>query len=150
MTQVISAELAFDIRQRYAAFEAWRADRTVYCVEDIPSGIPQVTNEELSQLEVFDTVRDKPQKLFAYFKLVDMAGNPSGYTAKDVSRGCYCQVTTWTGEVLGSGRVTSFASWRSNMGDRRVAFRVDIAGTPYSGTAFLDAGDYARLRKVKA
>lgn len=106
-------------------------------------------NDMRGRVEHFEVFNEKPEKLFAYYSLVDLAGNPSGYSAKDgdALRGCYIAVSVWTGRKLGTGRVTSF--WRSNMGDRRAAFRVVIDGAEYSGTAYLDAGDYARLRKLK-
>lgn len=90
-----------------------------------------LTNEERSQLEVHRFVTDPPDKYFAYF---DKA---------------LTQVRTWMGDKLGD--ITSRGrEYRSPMGDRRVNVTVQgINGRTYTGTCFVSAGDYCRLRMVK-
>lgn len=111
----------------------------------------RITNAERGKLEQFRVLAAPPERLFAYFRLVDITGEQdSGHDARTVSRGCMVRVSTWTGDLLGFGRVTSYESFRSNFGDRRVNFRCTIGGTKYYGTAYLDAGDYCRLRRAKS
>lgn len=90
-----------------------------------------VTNELRSQIEVYEFMHEKPEKYFAYVNGV------SG------------QLTTWTGEPLGT--VSWWGTeWRSNMGDARQAITVNaINGVKYFGTFYKGAGDYARLKASK-
>lgn len=154
---MINARQAKSLRERNNRHEAWskqfiKPNGWTVITKEEQATCPRnarMTNEQRGKLEQFEVLRDKPRQLVAYYKLVDLAGNPSGYTAKDVCSGCMVQVHVWTGDVLGKGRVTSLAAWRSNFGDRRVNIRVKIADCWYAGTAFLDAGDYCRLRRCK-
>jgi hypothetical protein len=58
-------------------------------------------------------------------------------------------VTTWTGERLGTIKWTG-GPFYSSFSDRRQNFRAEcIDGRTYSGTAYLTAGDYVRMRAVK-
>jgi hypothetical protein len=58
-------------------------------------------------------------------------------------------LTTWPGKIL-SERVQITNEWRSNFGDRRIAFRAVINGKLWSGVYYADAGDYARIKRMKA
>lgn len=94
-------------------------------------------NRATSAQEVADFKTDPPERYFAYH---------SGGTLSHVGH----DIVTWMGDNL--AHVTErFPVYRSNFGDRRQRFRaVGINGCTYSGTAYLDAGDYVRIRKVKA
>lgn len=133
---LISEAQASEIRARVDAFERWRNGRTSYHASEVPADVPQTTNEERGRLEQFEVWRDKPSDLFAYIKAHPHAADTGA-----------CVVTVWTGAPLGYGRWGSV--WRSNMGDKRRSVSVTIAGETYSGTAFVSAGDYCRLRKVR-
>lgn len=86
-------------------------------------------NVHTGLMEQYEIVNYRPQSIFAYYHIMVLTND--------------IRVTTWTGEVMGSGRVIN--TWRSTMGDRRAAIRVTIGGVAYHGTAYLDAGDYCRL-----
>lgn len=109
-----------------------------------------VDNAMRGRVEKFEIIRDKPEKLFAYasFHEREIASRYS-----DIKRtgkpqvGDQARVTVWTGDQLGLGRVNKV--YRSNLGDWRASIRVVIGGATYSGTAYLSAGDYVRLRRVK-
>lgn len=103
-----------------------------------------MTNEQRGKLEQFEVWRDKPARLFAYVRIDDYSGKRR--TARGVRPHDKASVTVWTGEPLGFGHVGNV--WRSNFGDRRASVCVVIAGVTYSGTAYIDAGDYCRLRRV--
>lgn len=124
---LISAEQAADIRARY----------------DANPEANDTTNEERGKLEQFEVWRDKPAALFAYVKFSDYSGNVRQGVPQAHDKAC---VTVWTGDALGFGHCGKV--WRSNMGDKRASVSVTIAGEHYSGTAFVSAGDYCRLRKV--
>jgi hypothetical protein len=145
-----------ETRARVDAWARWaeqfkgRNGWTVIHAEAAAAAPVKVTNEERSAVEVYEVTRDKPERLTAYVQIVDLAGQPSGHTDRNVTRGCYVQVTTWTGDILGSGRVTSLESWRSNMGDWRFSVRVQIAGAAYVGTAANGSGGCINLRKARS
>lgn len=115
----------------HAARVALCGKRNYVTPEDAAQLPPSLSNDEISALEVWEFEHDKPGKYFAY---VD----------KEIRR-----ITTWTGDLLGF--ITWSSRWQSNFGDRRVSIRVKaINGLTYSGTFFESAGDYCRLRVVKA
>ena len=129
--------------QEAGDFEKWFAQRfhgleteyTKNIREDLKKRgiIPSksITNDERSKAEVANFKKNKPKQYFAYYSFISN------------------QVTTWTGDKLGD-IVSKGEEWRSNMGDRRVQIKVKgINGVTYSGIAFLDAGDYTRLKAVK-
>ncbi|WP_210164705.1 hypothetical protein [Bradyrhizobium elkanii] len=125
----ISAETANDIRNRETALREWLGDRTSYRSEELPANIKPPTNEERSALEVFEFLRDKPERYFLYIN-----------RDKGVA-------TTWTGEEL--GRVTFGREYRDNFGGKRVAITVHaITGDTYHGTYYKSSGDYARVKKA--
>lgn len=100
-----------------------------------------ITNEERSRREVEAFKRDVPSRYFAYH-----AGpifRPRGDRV-----GVGRTITTWTGDLL-ANVVDVGDVWRSNMGDRRQSFRARaVNGATYSGIAYLDSGDYVRMRRV--
>lgn len=87
-------------------------------------------NAMRGRVEQFEIFRDKPARLVAYL-------------SSDVRR-----VTVWTGDELGAVRMG--APYRSNMGDKRYPFRVNIAGAEYAGIGYGGGGMYARLRRLAA
>jgi hypothetical protein len=93
-------------------------------------------NRARSRQEVESFKAERPERYFAY-----------------MGTGTVCagsNVTTWMGDKLGTVQLGARA-WRSNFGDRRVSFHMRaITGDVYSGIAFIDAGDYCRLRKIKS
>lgn len=96
---------------------------------DSPTDTPR--NRLTSAFEVAMFCEDPPDRYFAYM-------GRKGDT-----------VTTWMGDVLGT-IVSRGREWHSNLGDRRVPFRMrGVNGRTYSGVEYLDAGDYVRLRLVK-
>lgn len=146
--ELISAAQAADIRQRANAFHAWMNGRTSIKEADIPASLNRPSNDELGRCEQFEVWRDKPASLFAYIGFRDPAYKAPRVGAHMVRASDLACVSVWTGAALGHGRVNKV--WRANFGDRRASVRVRIAGCDYAGTAFLDAGDYCRLRKVRA
>lgn len=101
------------------------------------------TNAEISRAEVAAFVADVPDRYFAY--------HADRSTTAQMGRwadGIGATITTWTGDKL-ADVVERFPVYRSNLGDRRQNFRArGINGATYSGTAYLDAGDYVRMRRV--
>lgn len=99
-------------------------------------------NAETSRLEVAAFKAEKPARYFAYHAPARM----SELRSSEVTT----RIVTWMGDDL--ARVTSRGDvYRSNFGDRRQSFRaLAINGETYSGVAYLDAGDYVRMRKVKS
>jgi hypothetical protein len=135
---MLTAAQATDIRAKLARFEAWRGKRLSYHPDEVPADVPQVSNEELSALEVFEFVNDPPQAYFLYIK----------HETNLLETWQHGLATTWTGEKLGT--VSYGRSWRSNMGDTRVPVTIQaINGKRYVGTYYKSAGDYARVRLAK-
>lgn len=94
-------------------------------------------NREQSAQEVEEFKSSLPDRYFAY-----RASCPNETLSS---------IVTWMGDDL--ARVTWRGdTFRSSFGDRRQNFRaLSIDGkTHYSGTAYLSAGDYVRMRKVKS
>lgn len=97
-------------------------------------------NAATSAAEVAAFMADPPGPYFAYWREV------GGY--RDRLQWGY-HITTWTGDLLATVQTVGIP-YTSNMGDRRQSFRArGINGATYSGTAFLSAGDYVRMRPVK-
>lgn len=136
---LISPETAADYRRRNAAYNAWaeqyrqRNGWTVIPAGAVPPEGAEISNAERGLLEQFDVVTAPPEKLFAYVEF-----GPYGQTT----------VKVWTGEPLGYGEAGS--EYRDNFGGRRRNVCVTIGGARYGGTAFVSAGDYVRLRRLKA
>lgn len=97
-------------------------------------------NAETSHREVEIFRSTAPDQYFAY--------HAPAVRSEAISPEVGGRIVTWIGDDL--ARVV----WRgevfqSNFGDRRQNFRARATnGATYSGTAYLDAGDYVRMRKV--
>lgn len=136
---LITAEQAAGIRQRHDAAQAWyrrhypRFAKRGGAVPVDPAAPARPTNEELSELELFEFVRDRPDRYFAYYD-DDMK-----------------QVTTWMGQKLGDiiykGPVYR-TGWWPGARKQRVRVRA-VTGDTYAGPCELDAGTYCRLRRMK-
>jgi len=135
----ISAEQYQVLRAKLEAFEGWRAGRTSYHPSEIPAHIPEVTNEQRSQMEVYEFVNNPPQRYFLYVR----RPNP----LSDV-----IQVTTWMGDVLGTGilgrryKTPAFGGYPSTRYPIRFAA---INGKKYFGTYYDSSGSYARVKMCK-
>lgn len=101
-----------------------------------------MTNEERSAQEVADFMADVPADYFAYAPCTELRGVRISQLWPDV------KITTWTGDELATV-IHAGNPYRDNFGGRRQHFRAKaINGATYSGTAYLSAGDYVRMRKV--
>lgn len=132
------------LKARYDAFEAWRNGRTSYQTSEIPAGL-DVSNDERSKLEVYEFVKNPPVKYFAYVRRVNTQGQIDAKSLR-------VQITTWTGEILGTGILgrgyESPSFGRSNTRYPVLKFKA-INGRSYFGTFFASAGDYCRLKLAK-
>jgi hypothetical protein len=140
---MITEQQAADIRRRHEAHRSaadalpgrkggWRSWNPKD--PNLPEAIRRgPTNEEVSELEVFDFERNRPPSLFAYYD-------------KSMTK-----VTTWTGQKLGDivwkGTVYR-TGWWPGARKQRVRVRA-ITGDTYAGPCEMDAGTYCRLRKVR-
>ena len=134
-----------DIRARDKALSDWlKANNTnSYRREELPAHLSPPTNEERSACEVFEFMRDKPDRYFLYIKEAEDMTTKPGW--RNFGWG---QATTWTGENL--GRVSFGRAWRDNFGGTRIPVTVfAINGETYHGTYFISAGQYARVKKAK-
>jgi hypothetical protein len=97
-------------------------------------------NETRSRVEMWELRRDKPAKIFAYYRDCN-AGTK-------LHRGGRLEITNFMGARLGYATVQTV--WRSNFGDTRASFRASLFdGCEYSGTLYGDSGTYCRLRSIK-
>lgn len=106
-----------------------------YKPEEKPANVPDVTNEERSKVEVFEFMRDKPRRYFAYVRL---------------QAGHQVPVTTFTGDILGQivwlGQpytVAGFGPFPSVRQNLRIEA---INGLVYSAVYFKSSGDYCRMK----
>lgn len=127
------------LRARDAALHAWmNAKKTnFYHPDELPDELhPTLTNEQRAELELIDWLTDPPARYSAYTK-----SDRFGITG--------AEITNFTGRKL--ARI----DWRgsvyfSNFGDRRCNFGcTGTNGITYTGTAYIDAGDYVRIRAIK-
>lgn len=102
-------------------------------------------NRETSAREVAAFLAEKPDRYFAYWNARGRWSQPGvrpELIADDL-------ITTWMGDELAK-IVWTGNVFGSGFGDRRQNFRaLGVNGVTYSGTAYLTAGDYVRMRKVK-
>lgn len=99
----------------------------------------QHDNAEISRQEAAAFMAEVPERYFAYH---------AGPQLSPVSRQIGQRITTWTGDLL-ANVVWTGNVYVSGFGDQRQNFRARaINGATYSGTAYLDAGDYVRMRRV--
>jgi hypothetical protein len=121
-----------------ARYEDYHAQREVVCQgrnyvtpEDAKQLPESLTHDEISAIEVYEFRHNPPARYFAY-------------VTRDLQ-----YITTWTGEILGK-IIEAGGKYRSNMGDNRINIRVRaINGKNYSGTFYMDAGDYCRIKTTK-
>jgi hypothetical protein len=105
-----------------------------------------MTNDERSALEVEAFKTDKPGPYFAYWNTRGRWAKP-GVSPELIAGDT---ITTWTGDELATMTWTGDPFY-SSFSDRRQNFRAKgINGVTYSGTAYLTAGDYVRMRPVKS
>jgi hypothetical protein len=108
---------------------------------EVLAGHKPLTNKERGAMEVYTFVKERPDTYVAYYKF--HAPRLEG------SQRITGIVTTWVGDKLGD-IVHTGGEYRSAFRDKRVNIRVRaINGATYAGTAFLDSGDYARLKRTK-
>lgn len=125
--------------REHALHDWMRANKTnSYRPEDLPENLrPTLTNDQRADVEEFDWINDPSMRYFAYTKSTARDGITS-----DV-------VTSWTGRTL-AAIVWTGAVFRSSFGDHRANFRAKgTNGQMYAGTAYIDAGDYVRMRAIK-
>ena len=87
----------------------------------------EFTNNDISKIEVYEWLRDKPEKYFLYI-------DEKTWTA-----------TTFTGDKL--GKVFHGKKYRDNFGGIRMS--ITIYGTnkiKYYGTYYMSSGNYARIK----
>ena len=148
----LTPEQAADIRGRIDAKSAWLRSikRNSYKTEELEAaGLLPVSNEETSALEVFEFIRDEPERYFGYVKCPEFSGARASFAAYSALYGRTGEFTTWTGDKLG---VVQFGrAWRDNFSGIRVPISVKaITGDLYHGYYYASSGDFARVRKGKA
>jgi hypothetical protein len=134
----ITDAIAADISVRSANYNArFNGRNSVNTMEiDTWPDTAKLTNEERSQLEVWQFVNVPPDRYFVY-----VSGSGSG-----------TMVTTWTGDSLMAtgGIMRRGYEYRSNFGDKRVPISfLGRNGLRYYGTWYVGAGDYARVKTTK-
>ncbi len=105
-----------------------------------------------SRFEALQWRDNPPDRKFAYVSLEILEYERQAYSERtgrlDPFRRCGA-ITTWTGEILGSaifGR-----EYYDNFGGKRRSVRVKgTNGREYSGTYFVSAGTYCRIKAVKS
>ena len=103
-----------------------------------------ITNKQRSADEVAAFMNDTPGPYFAYHNAKSSGLDP----VRRLHHGD--DITTWTGDRLARVIETN-QPWRDNFDGIRQNFRArGINGVTYSGTAYLTAGDYVRMRPVKS
>ncbi len=139
---LISEEQAEDIRRREKLARSWlqknrsgRGGWVSYDPKDPklpPSVHRQPTNDERSELEMFEFTRNRPDRYFAYYdQTMSKVTTFTGQKLGDI---------TWKGQIYKTG-------WGQGARKQRVRVRA-ITGDTYAGPCELDAGTYCRLRKV--
>lgn len=130
----ITKEQRDDIMAREAKFRSWLGTRCSYRAEEVPAGFAPPSNDERAQAELFDFVKDPPERYFLYIR-----------AKKGTHYGASGEATIWTGVKLGDVQFGN--TWRDNMGSTRVSISVyAVNGYTYHGTYFKSAGDYARVK----
>lgn len=91
---------------------------------------PNITNEQKSEVEIYEFINNPPDKYFLYID-----------EKKAIA-------TTWMGDRLGN--VTFGRAYRTGFGDTRVPIDVyGINNIKYHGIYYKSAGDYARITAYK-
>ena len=139
------ADIYDECKRRQAIYEAWEAQyvqKNGWMVIPADAKAPvDFTNEHRAFIEVFEFMRDKPEKYFLYIR------------EKATTRGLLhygpWTAVTFTGFVLGS--VTHGRPYRDNRGGVRVPVAIFACnGKRYNGTYYKSAGEYARVKMAKA
>ena len=143
---MITTERYHELRRKIATFDAWvdsqrnpRNGWASYREQDVPNHLPRVSNEERSQVEVWEFVHTPPDKYFVYIQRNKVA---PGVVDRRVT------ATTWTGQILGYGRLGQM--YRSGRSLRYPLRFEGINGRHYYGTFYSSSGDYARVRMTKS
>jgi hypothetical protein len=123
-----------DLKNKYNAYAIARelvCGKRNYVTLDDQKLLPEpCTNEEISQIEVYEFVTKFPEEYLLYVNEEK------------------CIVTTWTGEKL--GRCILGREYNSNMGDNRRSIKIwGINHKEYYGTYYQSTGDYARVKMYK-
>ena len=101
-----------------------------YHPSEKPASVPDVSNEEISSVEVWEFIHDPPDRYCLYINEKK------------------AKATTWTGEKL--GQVIFGREYRDNFGGVRVPIEVfGVNGVQYYGTYYKSAGNYARIKRYK-
>jgi hypothetical protein len=139
------------IREAIEYYETRRNGRTCIKVVESHEILEEIRNKlgfwlnnnHRSRLEIAKFKADKPIHYFAYH-------NASPFYADPITRLHYGDhIQNWMSDQLGTV-VWSGDPYHCNMGDIRQNFRCQaINGLTYSGTAYLSAGDYVRMRAIK-
>ena len=118
------AQAYWDSVQKHNSITAAQAKHPDYTAVD---------NDMKSRVETWEFQHELPDKYFAYCDV----------------QSTRILITTWMGQILADGYRTG--EYRSNFGDRRITFRVRVTGSNvwYTGTAYVDAGGYVRMRRAK-
>ncbi len=120
--------------------------RASYRTKDKPAHVPGVPNEERGRLEVYEFLRDKPNRYFAYVTLFDRPESRNG-------RVIYGTIGTFPGHVLGD------IVWRGQPYDvhgfgypsTRQNLRIEaINGLMYSAVYYESSGDYCRMKVMSS
>ena len=107
----------------------------------------QITNDERSEIEVYEFCAAPPEKYLLYIK--DNSALRAGRLGNVPVIGTEDIATTWTGDRLGT--VFMGREYRDSFGGRRVPVTIRaINGRVYHGTYFKSAGDYARVKLAKS
>jgi hypothetical protein len=117
------------LKKLHEEHEKWRGGRSSYPVDSVPEHL-RITNEQRSQIEVYEFVNNPPDTYFLYISEKDRVA------------------TTWTGDKLG---VVLFGSEYESPAFGRPSKRVPVKikainGFTYNGTYYKSAGDYARVK----
>ena len=148
---MITTERYNELKAKMHVFDTWlntkrdpRSGWASYKPEDVPATVPKVSNDERSQVEVYEFCHNPPKTYFVYVRRLAVA--PGVVSPTKV------EVTTWTGQLLGKGKLGrqyecyGFGGSRS----RRYPIRFrGVNGFVYSGIYYASAGDYARVKLVK-
>lgn len=137
---MITREQYEEIKARNDKLTAWvdsirgKNGWASYKPEDKPSHVPDCTNEERGEMELYEFCTNPPDKYFLY--------------VSEEKRTAF----TWPGQTLGTvqfGRaykVPAFGGWPSV----RVPVTIHaVNGLTYHGTYYKSSGDYARIERAK-
>ena len=133
------------LKERLVRYSTWvdgirgKGGWASYRREDVPKGIPRLTNAQLGAIEVYEFVHDPPDRYFCYVeRQVVSAGVVDAHKVR---------ITTGMGQTLGYGYLgTPYKC----LGSIRYPVRfTGINLKKYHGIFFHGAGQYARVRQYK-